>query len=764
MNRFGRQAVLAVAALLAATANLRAQNASPAPHIGYVYPAGGRQGTSFEVTVGGQYLKETGQTYLSGGGVDIEVVKHYRPLTQGEYTGLNRKLSEAREKLEEEQPKKGKTTKPIPFEVVAKAAGVTEYELKEMEVYRKRRADPKRQPNNQIIEEITLKITIDAKAKLGKRELRLIAPAGLSNPVWLLVGQWEERREAEPNDEKPDPGVGSTLPVVMNGQIMPGDVDRFSFTARKGTRLVVNAAVRELMPYLADAVPGWFQGVLVLYDADGNTVAYAGAYHYRQDPVIYYEVPKDGRYVVEIRDSIFRGREDFVYRITLGELPFVTGIFPLGGRAGTEVAVELRGWNLVEKQLKVRALVDRNRPVRWFSVPQTDQVSTRFPLQIDMAPEILDREPNDRPETAQAVTLPIIVNGRINKRDDRDVFRFDAHGKLVAEVFARRGGSPLDSSLVLTDANGKEVGFNDDHKDKAQPLITHHADSRLSVTLPGTGPYCLHLSDSQRKGGEDFVYRLYIRPPRPDFDLRVVPSSIIAQPGATVPITVYALRRDDFDDYIELSLVEPPAGFKLSGATVPRNAEKVRLTLTVPPTVIAKYFVLEMDGQSRGSSRQRRFSRPAVPAENMMQAFIWYQLVPAEQWTVVVNGKAATKLPLGFPPVDRVKLKLGKTTILGARMTGKTPSATELRVALSEPPDGITVEKVSPAGPGGLAVALATDAGTVKPGLAGNLIFEAYREWTPAPTEATPKPKPRRRSYGFLPAIPFEVVGRATRK
>ena len=49
---------------------------------------------------------------------------------------------------------------------------------------------------------------------------------------------------------------------------------------------------------------------------------------------------------VEIRDSIYRGREDFVYRVTLGELPFVTSIFPLGGPAGTQTTVELTGWNL----------------------------------------------------------------------------------------------------------------------------------------------------------------------------------------------------------------------------------------------------------------------------------------------------------------------------------------------------------------------------------------------------------------------------------
>ena len=154
--------------------------------------------------------------------------------------------------------------------MVYKIAGITENDLKEMEVYRKRDADPKRQPNDQIAEELTLKITIDAKAELGKREMRVLTPGSMSNPIWFQVGQWEERRETEPNDETPDPVIGTTLPVVVNGQIMPGEVDRFSFTARKGTRLVIAADARELMPYLADAVPGWFQAVLALYDSTGQ--------------------------------------------------------------------------------------------------------------------------------------------------------------------------------------------------------------------------------------------------------------------------------------------------------------------------------------------------------------------------------------------------------------------------------------------------------------------------------------------------------------
>ena len=761
MNGPRWHAILAVVAWLAVTADVHAQTAPKDSHIGYVYPPGGRQNTDLEVTVGGQHIKEAKGVYISGSGVRAEVVKWYRPLTQGEYVGLSQKIRFTREDLEEKRDEQGKT-EPITDETVYKVAGITENDLKEMEIYRKRDADPKRQPNDQIAEELTLKITIDAKAELGKRELRLLTPGAMSNPIWFQVGQWEERRETEPNDEIPDPVIGSTLPIVVNGQIMPGEVDRFSFSARKGMRLVIAADARELMPYLADAVPGWFQAVLTLYDGRGQEVAYAGAYYYRQDPVIYYEIPADGKYVVEIRDSIYRGREDFVYRITLGELPLVTGIFPLGARAGQEVTVELQGWNIVENQLKVRAVVDRNRPVRWYSIPQTDKVSVRFPLRIDMTSELLDQEPNDTPQTAQAVNLPIIINGRIDRPGDVDVFRFDAHGTVVVEVYARRAGSPLDSSVSLTDATGAEIGFNDDFRDDAQPLITHHADSLLTAVVSGKGPYCLHVSDAQRKGGKDFIYRLYIRPPRPDFELRVVPSCIIARPGTTVPITVHALRREGFDDPIHLSLVEPPDGFKLSGAVVPGNVDKMRLTLTVPPLAAMQPFILEMDGHSLGSRKHRRFSRPAVPAESMMQAFLWLQIVPAEQWAILVNG-AANKLPVEFLPVNRVKLKQGEKTLLGAKLTEKYPPADELRVELSQPPKGITVEKVSPEPPG-LIVVLATDAKAVEPGLEGNLIFEVFREWTPAPTEATPKPKPQRRSFGILPAIPFEVVGQVKKK
>ncbi len=260
---------------------------------------------------------------------------------------------------------------------------------------------------------------------------------------------------------------------------------------------------------MADAVPGWFQAVVTLYDVHGKELAYDDDYRFHPDPVLHYVIPQDGDYFVEIKDAIYRGREDFVYRITLGELPFVTSIFPLGGPAGAQTAVELKGWNLPVDKLTMDAK-DKAPGIYPLSVSKGELASNRVPFAVDTLPECLEKESNDSIQTAQAVTLPIIINGRIDKPGDWDVFRFQGHAgeQIVGEVYARRLDSPLDSVLKLTDASGRQLAFNDDYEDKGSGLETHHADSYILTTLPAEGAYYLHIGDAQHQGGAEYAYRL----------------------------------------------------------------------------------------------------------------------------------------------------------------------------------------------------------------------------------------------------------------
>ena len=650
MKRSKWQTTLLVTAILAvgpgAFAIAAGARARRGPAIGYVYPAGGRQGTTFEVALAGRFLDGVTDVIVSGEGIQATLVEHVKPLNGKQINLLRDRLKELQTKVK--PVKKGKGKAGDKGETASEPETEKDLETleKEMAEIKEKLANPKNRnrKNPQLSEDVILRVKVAADAEPGEREVRLKTAQGLSNPVTFHVGQLAEYTEKEPKNKTEEPEVLSELPLVINGQIMPGDVDRFRLKLSKGTRLVTAASARELTPYLADAVPGWFQATLALYDADGEELAYVDDYRFNPDPVLFYEIPSDGEYVLEIKDAIYRGREDFVYRITVGEMPFVTSIFPLGGKVGTDTTVEMTGWNLPADELKLDAN-DKEPGIVPVSLRRDELVSNSVPFAVDTLPECLEKEGNNNHADAQKVTLPVIVNGRIDKPGDCDVFGFQGNtsDKVIAEVYARRLNSPLDSVLKLTNANGKQLIFNDDHEDKGEGLTTHHADSLLSTTLPADGFYYIHIGDAQTKGGEAYGYRLRISRPRPDFELRVVPSSINARGGASVPITVYALRKDGFNGDIAVTLKDTPKGFTLRGNRVPAGKDQVRLTLRVPAGPIKKALSLSMEG--RAEIQGREVVRPAVPADDMQQAFIYRHLVPAKDLKVAVIGRAKPRTP-----------------------------------------------------------------------------------------------------------------------
>ena len=447
------------------------------PRAGFVYPAGVKQGSSIEVVVGGQRLAGVKTALVTGGGVDALVVRYDRPLNGTEATKLRDELRDLNQKKPPSAEEKQRIS----------------------EIRAQLDASQKKNQNPAIAERVTVALTVAPDATPGERELRLSTPNGITNPLVFQVGRLPEVVKTAPQAGP----VDVQLPAVINGQIAQGGTDAYRFDAHAGQQLIVAVSARKLIPYISDAVPGWFQAAITVRDSNGVEVAFADHYRFDPDPVLHYEVPAEGRYTLEIRDSIYRGREDFIYRIIVGDLPYLTDIFPLGGRIGTKTKVELAGWNLPARQTTVTS-------------------STRniaLPFAFDTLPEALEKEPNDIVKTAQQVKLPVIVNGRIGRAGDVDLFRFKGSkgDEIVAEITARRLGSPLDSMLRLVDAKGREIVANDDAEDRGAGLQTHHADSRIQVKLPAGGTYYLQVSDAQRKGGSEYAYRLRISKPMPGF-------------------------------------------------------------------------------------------------------------------------------------------------------------------------------------------------------------------------------------------------------
>ena len=709
MSKFKRLSILGLAILAFAASSVLAQN----QYIGYVYPAGGQQGSTFQIRLGGQGLRYASDLVVSGEGVSVRLIDHYRVLGNQELDLLRQQLNELKKKdatVDDVMAAKmaffefPATVRPPevsglicqvcgrlnaleatvcincnavlekPKDPKPAAAGAkNESPKSEKEVARqnlieridRRFAEDERDAAVPAhMELVFAEVTVDPDAKPGRREIRVITKRGISTALPFYVGQVPEvtrkpmktaqkqvlgkehlaQRKRPPEEEL----VRVTVPCTMNGQLAAGEVNRYRFPAVKGQRLLISTKARELIPYVADGVPGWFQAVLRLQDAKGKELAYDDDFRSNPDPVIFFEVPEDGEYVLTINEALFRGRESFVYRITIGELPFVTGIFPLGGRAGEPVKLEMNGWNL-EKTTLAPPSKDA-KPGRYL-IAATDGklVSNPVPFALDTLPECLEREPNDEPSKAQKVSLPIIVNGRADRAGDWDVFEVEGRAgeTIVAEVHARRLGSPFDSFVKVTGADGKIIALNDDHYDAASGLNTDHADSYLMVKLPADGKYFIHLGDTRRQAGKEYAYRLRISHPRPDFELRLVPSQIVLRGKASASVTVYAIRKDGFDGPITLNFKGLPAGFESSGSTLAANKEVAGLAVKTSLAEMEKPVCLTVVGSAKIGDRE--IVNEAVPAEDRMQAFLWRHLLPADNLPALV-------CPASYePPADRVR-------------------------------------------------------------------------------------------------------------
>jgi hypothetical protein len=766
---------------LLATDAARAQTVKRDPHIGYLYPAGGQRGTTVQILVGGQFLRNCKQLYISGEGVSGKVVKFYPPmrnLNGDQRMELRRRMYKVAKLRWEAMAKKGqvpaqlpwhlrkappapKTDEPVKLPQHYLLEGWDQLSFRELAYVRKLLADrSKQQPNAQIGETVLIELSIDADAAPGDRELRLRSREGLTNPLIMQVGQLPEAREIEGNDptgDDPLPAIHPlSLPVVINGQIMPGDVDRIRFNARKGQELVIETRARHLVPFLADAVPGWFQPTLAVYDSKGRELAFADDFRFDPDPVLLFKPPANGTYELEIRDSIYRGRQDFVYRVTIGEFPFVTSVFPLGMQRGKRAQVRLTGWHLPTNKVELHG---ESVGIGTHAIEHAVRHSNTVRYQASVEKNQREREPNNTRADAQALALPIVINGRIDRDGDVDVYRVSgkAGDWLVAKVTARKLGSPLDSVLKLRDASGKVLKWNDDRADKTGHLhrgmgvLTHFADAHLGCKLPADGEYFLEISDVTGHGGPASGYRLYLGPPRQDFRLIVEPSAVNIPTGGRAVIKAHALRLDGFSGPINLSLVDAPKGFGLDGAVIPAGADHVKLTVVGPTTRSAQPIELKLQGTARIDGRV--VMHRASPADDVMQAFLWRHLLPSRQWLATVAGSRRASIPPKRVGDGTIHLQPGKSQPVTMKTPPHAKKLNDFQLKLLDPPAGIAIRDVQrDADVIRFNLCASKDA---RVGLCGNAIVEASVLFTWKSKNG--KQGSRRHTVGILPAVPFVV-------
>ena len=660
--------------------------------LGCVYPAGGAPGTTFEVSVRGQGLKRASGALLSGTGAEAALVKVTAAAPA----------------------KPGKTQKAALLQ-----------------------------------DEVILRVTLAKDALPGPRDFRLICGNDLTAPLAFHVGRYPEALEKEPNNTADTGTAIDALPVCVNGRISEQDTDTFRFKATKGQTLVAQVQGRALIPHLADAVPGWFQPLLKLFDGQGHEVMSSGAFRFDSDPLLVFTAPATGDYVLQLCDATHRGREAFVYRLTLGQLPLVTGFSPMGGRKGDSLNIALEGVNLPPQ--KVRIFSGNKTSETCLKMLTEDKLffpALRFDL--DALPEKQEREPAAGGLPAQTVTLPVIVNGTISQPNEADVYLFEAKaGQSIAiETRARQLGSPLDSTLTLTDSRGKVIATQNDPPPVFTGLLADPRDSSIITLLPADDTYEVRVNDSRGQGGPDFHYRLRISEPRPDFELWVTPSTLSIPLAGTERAHVHVRRIDGFTGPIALQLDNPPLGISCKGGSVPTNATEAVITLSTSSStkrLPQAPFELNLSGIATNGAELLR--QTAAPAHHAFQSLGYNRLVQDQVWMATVNTQRYGNALQILLPEQKTYIPASKKPFVVTLSSGKAKAMADyITVRVVEPEGGFTVSSVRDGkNPGELLVTLACAQGNDALPKTGNLILSVGRKsskyklgYRPQPAALTP--------------------------
>ena len=551
---------------------------------GYLYPAGGQVGTTVEIEAGGLNINKATKVVFNHPGIRGEVIPFVEPANAPKKP---RKLND--------------------------------------------------QSSPQLADKVKIRISIAPNVPCGFYDLRLHAPQGVSNMLPFEVSSYPNIIESGKSTlRKPD--QVASLPAVLCGQVTPGGIDYYRFAGHKGERLVASAKGRQLVPYIADAVPGWFQPVIKIVDSQGKEIAYCDDYRHNVDPVIITTLPKDDNYTLMIHDAIFRGRQDFNYRIEVGVIPFVTGRYPAYGTVGKSVKQQIEGANLGAKHSSAKP-----QKAGYNSLTFTNNIGTSNAVSFYALPKSIKLIQYPKEENT-LLTLTSAVADSLTAKSKMKHYKIKAEVgvPIIVELIGRRNGSKIDAVMRLRDWSGKIVAEVDDTEDPTQGLMTFHADPVLKYTPTRGGLMTLEVEDLHRGHGQDYHYLLQCHKQLPSFNAFVSPANITIPAGGTAAFRVNISGK--VKRPTDLKVKGLPAGFTTSNLR--HHGRFWYVSITAPKSAEVKRFPIELKLEYPSSDGSSREVVDVLPVDDMMQAFYYTHHIQAAELALDVAEPSPFRLSL----------------------------------------------------------------------------------------------------------------------
>ncbi len=510
---------------------------------------------------------------------------------------------------------------------------------------------------------LLVRLEVPADAPVGLHTVRLATTRGMSNLRPFCVDDMPQLNEEGGNRAKTTPQA-LPVPCVVVGRADAEASDYFKITAKAGQRLSFEVLGRRL--------GSAFDPQLTLMDARGRELIGGhsnDAPGLQTDPRLTYTFKEAGDYLIEVRDSTYRGGPDFHYRLRVGDFPCATAPLPMAARRGNKVSVTFAGPN-VEGVAPVEVTVPEDPTVNtvWVA-PTFPNGPSGWPVALAVSDldQAAEQEPNNEPAKANRVAVPGGVTARFEAKGDVDHFVFAAKKgqRYVLEATTLELYSPTEVYLVLKDAKGGQVAVS---KPAQAP--------RLDFTAAADGDYTLTVEHLLHWGGPAETYHLSFAPYRPGFDLTLALERWDVRPGGTVALPILATRRD-YTGPIEVSVVGPPGleGKATIAAGQPAQPGQLATTLQVSagPDAPSGPYTLVLRGKAKIND-QDVTSYVSVRAV-VSQALGGLPYPPRtlnEQVAVAVTEKAPFALAVKFDQPESLRGGTVGLTVTATRVAGFT--------------------------------------------------------------------------------------------
>lgn len=461
-------------------------------------------------------------------------------------------------------------------------------------------------------------LTIAPDARLGEHQVRLVTKTGVTEMVTFRVVDKPivSERLDEPSKngrrftqstsfENPQP---IELGTMVLGRTESEDVDYFAVDLKKGQSFAAEVIGMRLGR-------GFTDSQLTMLDMQGNEVAESDdTLVNRQDPSLSLIVPKDGRYVLVLRDSGYLGSNNNWYLLHIDEAIAPTLVYPLGGQPGETIKVRVLGdaGGIFSQNVKLPDQPNNDFKVKLaykgLSALAGQPLRVNRLTNVSEDPRVKNNTFNDV-KTAEAHNPSVAFNGMVEQAGDSDYYkvRLKKGQRVRFHCFARSMGSPLDSVINVFNAkDNKHLQGNDDQVG---------SDSVLELDPPNDGDFYVRVRDHRSRGGADYVYRLEVTVVEPSITTAITrydrnnPQSrqAIAVPQGNRSAALVTVSRKLVGTDLLPAMQDLPSGVTADGLGPSEQGNLMPVVFEAKPdaTIGASLSSLHVASQPNGDSAQQ---------------------------------------------------------------------------------------------------------------------------------------------------------------